>query len=80
MVILILLTISIDIGLIRLLEVGLSNTKYGLEDRLYEGYISADWVDDSEIKVIAANDNKDDDKKDLREKTRQLKKDKRRLK
>ena len=62
----ILLTICMHIGPTRLLEVSLSNTEYDLERKLYEGCINANWVDDGEIEeAMAADHNKDNDKKDF---------------
>lgn len=50
----------------RLLEVGLPNAKYDLEERLCKGYISVDWSNESEIKeIMAANNNKDNNEENF---------------
>lgn len=60
------LTIGIYIESTRLLEVGFSNVKYYLKKRFYEEYTSADYGDEGEIiEAIAANDNKDNNEKNL---------------
>ena len=75
-----LLTIGMQIGPTRLLEVGPPNAKYDLEGRLREGCTSADWGNNGETEeAMAADNNKDDDEKNLQEKHRQLKKEKQRL-
>lgn len=65
----------------RLLKVDSPNVKYDLEEKFYEGCTGADWGNDSEIeKAMAADNNKDNNEKDLQEKNRQLKKEKQCLK
>lgn len=59
----------------RLLEVGPLNTKYDLEEKLCERYTNIDQSDDGEIKkAIAADNNKNNHKKDFQAKNRLLKK------
>lgn len=55
------------IGPTRLLKVGPPNTEYNLKGRLHEEYTSTDKDDNSEIKAMVANNNKNDDKEDPQE-------------
>lgn len=65
----ILLIISMHIEPTKLLEVGPSNTKYDLEERLCKRCTNTNWGDDSEIeKAIAADNNKNNNEKDSQKK------------
>ena len=75
------LIIYMHIALTRLLKVGLSNTKYNLEEKICEGCIDENWGDNGEVEEAMAADNDDnDDKEDFQDKNRRWKKDKQRLK
>lgn len=79
--ILILWTIGMHIGLTKFLEIGPLNVEYDLKKRLYERCANTNWGNNDEIKeVIAANINKDNNKKDPWEKNRRFKKEKQSLK
>lgn len=53
----------------RFLEVDLSNIKYNLEGRLCKKCTDTDWSDDDKTKeVITADNNKNNNKEDFREK------------
>lgn len=65
----------------RLLEDGLINTKYESKKKLRERCTGADCGDRFEIeRAMAADNNNNDDKENLQEKNRQLKKEKQYLK
>lgn len=71
MAISILLTISIYIGLARLLKVGPLNIKYDLEEKLCKECISTDWRNDNKIKeVMVVDNNKNNNNKDHQKKNR----------
>ncbi len=60
------LTIGMHIGPTKVLEVGLPNTEYDLEERLHERCTSVDWANEGEIEeAMAAGDDEDDDDKDF---------------
>lgn len=65
------------IRLTRFLEVDFFNTEYDSEGKFCERYTNINWDDDDKIKELMAADNdKDNDKKDSQKKNRQLKKEK----
>ena len=70
------LIIGMQIGPTRLLEVGLPNAKYNLERKLCKKCTGADLGNDGEIKgAMTADNNKDDDKENLWDENRGLKKE-----
>lgn len=79
-IILIFFIISIYIEPIKLLQVGLPNAKYNLEEKLCERYTNADQGDKGEIKEVMATDNNEDDDKDFQDITSRLMKKKQQLK
>lgn len=69
------------IELTKFFEIDPFNVEYDLEKRLYERCANTNWGNNDEIKeVIAANINKNNDKKDPCEKNRRFKKEKQSLK
>lgn len=61
---LIFLTISIQMRMTRLLEIGPSNTNYDMENRSYKECTIADYGNKGEIKAMAAENDEDYDDKD----------------